>query len=289
MMSNKGRFTDVENLVAAGDWISSDSYTRMGKEMPSLTYTKRDFLFRSGSWRNRPVPSGIQAARESGSRVLLVGHSDYHTPVLKATLAKFLSGVDFIAGVNVDSKDGLSEALPLGVANPEPGSSVHALLSNQLLMSSAAKTSSPPSEFDGSIYGNFSVGTNPQKRLPLVSMLERSPKRVVTNVPQLTPLGRTKYLQSLRTASLVVCPEGNGVDTFRLWETLYMGGTPVVLRHKALNRLLQKFPVIQVDSWEEILDERDMQRRWEELDSFVWDWEMLSPTYWATYLEAKLV
>ena len=43
---------------------------------------------------------------------------------------------------------------------------------------------------------------------------------------------------------------GNGVDTHRLWEALYLGCIPIALR----NRIYQHYdlPIIQVNDWSEI-------------------------------------
>ena len=59
------------------------------------------------------------------------------------------------------------------------------------------------------------------------------------------------YVEKLCESRFVVCPRGNGVDTHRIWETIYSGGVPVVTKaelHKA-------FPVnssIILDGWRKL-------------------------------------
>lgn len=51
----------------------------------------------------------------------------------------------------------------------------------------------------------------------------------------------------------VACPRGNGLDTHRFWESLYLGAIPVVLRSEALP-VHYEWPSLIIESWEEIID-----------------------------------
>ena len=48
----------------------------------------------------------------------------------------------------------------------------------------------------------------------------------------------------------IACPEGNGIDTHRFWETLYMGRYPVVL-HNRVNDAFSDLPVLILNKWED--------------------------------------
>ena len=48
----------------------------------------------------------------------------------------------------------------------------------------------------------------------------------------------------------VICPPGNGIDTHRLWEALYMKCIPIVLKHRIYENY--DLPIIQVNKWEDI-------------------------------------
>lgn len=48
-----------------------------------------------------------------------------------------------------------------------------------------------------------------------------------------------------------LCPRGAGQDTHRLWEALYLGSIPVVLKSN-LSPLYVGLPVIQLDSWDDL-------------------------------------
>ena len=43
-----------------------------------------------------------------------------------------------------------------------------------------------------------------------------------------------KYFDATLECSFIVCPEGNGIDTHRFWECLYLGLVPVILEESLL-------------------------------------------------------
>ena len=47
----------------------------------------------------------------------------------------------------------------------------------------------------------------------------------------------------------MLCPRGNGLDTHRSWETLYLGRIPVV-KSSAMDAVFDELPVILVNNWE---------------------------------------
>ena len=49
----------------------------------------------------------------------------------------------------------------------------------------------------------------------------------------------------------VLCPWGNGIDTHRLWETLYSGSIPVT-KYNIAYKTFEKLPIIFVDKFDEI-------------------------------------
>lgn len=70
-----------------------------------------------------------------------------------------------------------------------------------------------------------------------------------------------EYLLELKRHRFCLCPIGNGIDTFRLWEALYMGCIPVITRRINKERVLveqykhdnvySRIPKIKIDYWED--------------------------------------
>jgi hypothetical protein len=61
--------------------------------------------------------------------------------------------------------------------------------------------------------------------------------------------GRCEFLRAIRNHKFVACPRGNGVDTHRMWETLYMGSIPIVRRCESVAQW-EDLPVCYIDSWD---------------------------------------
>lgn len=96
---------------------------------------------------------------------------------------------------------------------------------------------------DIEIYCNFTTCTNAPKRNECLTAFQNDP-RVVTE----TNLSVAEYYNRLCRSKFVLCPEGTGIDTHRVYEALLCGATPVVLRN-SLAHLYEKLPICIVNSW----------------------------------------
>jgi hypothetical protein len=62
-----------------------------------------------------------------------------------------------------------------------------------------------------------------------------------------------RHLSNVDSHNFVACPRGNGVDTHRVWESLYRGSIPVLLRNSWSESLKNfGFPVKIIDDWGEL-------------------------------------
>lgn len=73
------------------------------------------------------------------------------------------------------------------------------------------------------VYFNFNIGTNSDKRLPCYESLKDKLEWLGNVTPQ-------ENIERLSQYKFCVCPEGNGPDTHRLWEALYLGVIPIVVQ-----------------------------------------------------------
>lgn len=101
----------------------------------------------------------------------------------------------------------------------------------------------PDCQRDIDIYMNFTLGTNTTKRNECVVAFQND-TRVVTRTNRSVP----DYYTDLCRSKFVLCPEGTGIDTHRVYEALFCGATPVVLRN-SLSHLYENMPICIVDSW----------------------------------------
>lgn len=92
-------------------------------------------------------------------------------------------------------------------------------------------------------YANFLPGTNPTKRQECLDAV-RTDARVLCK----SSLPLDEYRADMCRSQFVLCPEGTGLDTHRVYEALLCGATPVVLRN-ALTPFYAQYPLCIVDSW----------------------------------------
>ena len=92
-------------------------------------------------------------------------------------------------------------------------------------------------------YFNFNTVTNPSKRKPCFDVL----KDKLTWLHAVSP---KENIGRLSEYEFCICPEGNGVDTHRLWEALYVKTIPVVIKSEFTNVLLNNnIPLVVLDDW----------------------------------------
>lgn len=96
------------------------------------------------------------------------------------------------------------------------------------------------------VYGAFSVATNPRLRQPCLDATKGDPRVVFQMTSQ-----RYDFYELLRKSKYVLCPEGEGHDTHRIYESMYFGAIPILLRGNPLTHMYERygFPIKWVDSW----------------------------------------
>ena len=63
-----------------------------------------------------------------------------------------------------------------------------------------------------------------------------------------------EYFNYLATFKFAICPEGNGIDTHRLWECFYLKVIPIVLDNDFIKLVKEKYnlPMIILQDWSEL-------------------------------------
>ncbi len=98
-------------------------------------------------------------------------------------------------------------------------------------------------------YANFLIETNRQAREQCLSVLNKKQIPIFQRSPP------HQYILELANSLFCICPEGNGIDTHRFWEALYLGTVPIVLRNTLTERFSKDFPCVLLDKWEDLPDD----------------------------------
>ena len=99
--------------------------------------------------------------------------------------------------------------------------------------------------------------------------------------------GRKKYLIDITKSIFVLCPRGNGIDTHRMWETLYMGSIPIVLYSDAFASFIG-LPILFINDWKEI-NEVFLREKIVEIKSRKWMFDKLYLDYWIKLLNLEII
>jgi len=96
------------------------------------------------------------------------------------------------------------------------------------------------------VYFNFNINTNYNKRHSCYELLR-------TRLNWLENVNPRENIQRLADYKFCICPEGNGFDTHRLWEALYVKTVPIVLKSE-YSQILAKYniPMVVLDSWNDL-------------------------------------
>lgn len=134
--------------------------------------------------------------------------------------------------------------------------------------------------FKNLLYLNHNIKTNPVKRQPPYDVLAGRPW--VTVGSGSNGQGFDNYLDNIYNHPYVVCPEGNGIDTHRVWECLYVNTIPVMVKN-INNSFYTDLPILLIDEWDE-LTERFLHDKYMEMAEHTWNHEKLWMDYWKQYI-----
>jgi hypothetical protein len=96
------------------------------------------------------------------------------------------------------------------------------------------------------VYFNFKVQTNKEKRQPCKDILETTGLQFIPTLPP------DAYLDLLSQHNFSICPEGNGIDSHRIWESILLKTIPIMLRNPFTEIIAKEYPCILLDKWEDL-------------------------------------
>lgn len=246
------------HLAISHDYLFQDKFVQLAKNSTALDYLKRDFLFRSGTWRGTAIP---RLSSSPSRKILLVGHSDY--PTTASDLFRLRLGGESarIFAQNLTVHGPLQSALnvsylPLGLTSPTEESDLHKIFGDFTSISSVVLETTPALDVQSlTPFACFDARTSKKYRSELERICRQDENVVFSEISR-SREGRLNYLRLSRSHGLVVCPRGNGHDTHRFYEALYVGALPVVLKSSFSARFAEFYglPHLSLASWAELRD-----------------------------------
>ena len=92
-----------------------------------------------------------------------------------------------------------------------------------------------------------------------------------------------EYFKDISSHRFVICPDGNGVDCFRTWESLYLGAIPIVLSSTTTS-YFDDLPILIVDDMQAITMPF-LQEQYDRITSQDWNMEKIKLSYWKSKFE----
>ena len=186
--------------------------------------------------------------------ILLTGQSDYPNP---STMRGLLNDPNLVHwfGQNQDESHAKFSSLPIGLNCFE-----HAPEMAAVLKSFVASGKFPAKKTDKLALVNFG-DTHGGRKAALRHFCEgpnakwtSCVSKTVSNNIQGNPHLKEFYRTNVATHAFVIAPRGNGLDTHRVWEALYLRTIPITL-HSSIDSTFDDLPVLIVSDWSEVTKE----------------------------------
>ena len=97
------------------------------------------------------------------------------------------------------------------------------------------------------VFCQFSAKSNPSERGDALAWASGANFTVIHR--EKVPPG--EFIKTMGAHSFVLCPRGQGHDSFRIFEALMMGSIPIIMNHVFADAYAG-LPVVRVDSWTDI-------------------------------------
>ena len=202
--------------------------------------------------------------------ILITHISDDSVP---GSYASYLNDPQLIAwfGINHDgTPHPKMHCIPIGIAN------AYLLNGNQALLSKIQQNL-PPKKYLS--YLNFTIQSFSPERWPLFKLLSHVPfcHRTLRQDYE-------TYLHITASSQFMISPRGLGLDTYRLWESLYLGTIPIV-KTSSLDALYEGLPILIISDWRQVT-KSFLEQKYEELSQKSFSLEKLSMEYWTNLIDS---
>ena len=140
---------------------------------------------------------------------------------------------------NIDFQHHKLQFLPIGIANEQWNHGIS--FKNYYLYNNININKTK------NIFFNFSINTNKEKREKCYYSLQKK-------IEFLQNIDITDNFKRMSEYKFCICPIGNGLDTHRLWEALYLKCVPIVINDDFINVIKNNtnLPLFILNSWDDL-------------------------------------
>jgi hypothetical protein len=98
------------------------------------------------------------------------------------------------------------------------------------------------------------------------------------------------YYETLSKSKFMIAPRGCGLDTYRLWDSIYMGTIPIVIdfENNTGYHQFKDLPIIFIKNWQEYnnLTREFLEEKWLEILDIDFNYDKLYLSYWKNIINS---
>jgi hypothetical protein len=115
-------------------------------------------------------------------------------------------------------------------------------------------------------YCNFSLNTHPSRR-KVFNLIKNKKSILCENMGSFLKysISRDDFFKRIGNSKFVICPRGNALDTFRLYDTIYGGAIPIVVKEKFHNTyFFENVPILYLNKIEnfQLLNRKFLEKQY---------------------------
>lgn len=178
---------------------------------------------------------------------LILHNSDYSFDSEHADLLKIENLINiYTQNLNIEPQQNIIP-IPIGIANSMWPHGSLSIWDNYIFTESQLYDSKSYRNLKiNTIYFNFKISTNKSKRQLCYDIISSKNINYINNAIY------SDFLKKLLTYKFCICPEGNGIDTHRFWECLYLKTIPICLKNHITMYYSKFFPIYLLNDWNDV-------------------------------------
>ena len=94
----------------------------------------------------------------------------------------------------------------------------------------------------------------------------------------------------MAASKFAICPRGKGIDTFRLWDCLYVGTIPIVVKEAVFHESIKNLPILFLDNYDDYanLTEDFLNETYQKFLEQQFDYRKLLLSFWLNQINESL-
>ena len=140
-------------------------------------------------------------------------------------------------------------------------------------------------------YCNFSLNTHPVRKTVYQSIKNKDFVTFEHMGDFLNySISRTEFFEKLSSSKFCLCPRGNAFDTFRMWDCLYVGTIPIVVKEAKFHNQIADLPILFLESYDQYgeISKSYLEEQFDIMIKKKYNFQKLKLSYWQLQLESKL-